>query len=215
MPTPQEQAAEGPADGGHGAAEPAAALAGDAPATRAAPAGAGQPAPRPRNRAATTSLIAGILGITGVGAVLGVGFGVFGLAHAGRLGGRLRCWLGIVLSLLWLGGLVYVVPHVIKAADPGCTAFKEKALTRYNTAIGDLNRKAGRITVQADLGSAITSLRAAAGQSQRVPSRTALRDLAAELASARTDAGAGQVPGSVMRALNHDAAVADSACGTI
>jgi hypothetical protein len=197
----------GPGDAGAGPAD-------------AGPAGGGLPdagpaSARPRNRAATTSLIAGILGVTGVGAILGVGFGVFGLAHAGRLGGRVRCWVGIVLSLLWLAGLVYVVPYVIKAADPGCTAFKEKALPRYNTAIGDLNRKAGRITVQGDLGRAITGLRAAAGDSDSEQPRAALRNLAGELATARTDAGSGQVPGSVMQALNHDAAVADNACGTI
>ncbi len=213
-----------PTDSGGGDAEPgdsgaglAAALCADVPAgdTGVSPPGVGQRAPRPRNRAATTSLIAGILGVTGLGAVLGVGFGVFGLAHAGRLGGRVRCWVGIVLSLLWLGGFVYVVPYVIKAADPGCTAFKEKALPRYDTAIGDLNRKAGRITAQADLGSAITSLRAAAGDSQSEQPRAALQNLAGELARARADTGSGQVPGSVMQALNHDAVVADNACGTI
>jgi hypothetical protein len=218
MATPREQAAEGPADGGPGAAEPAAAVAGEPSAAVAgepSAAVAGEPAPRRRNRSATTSLIAGILGVTGLGAVLGVGFGVFGLAHARRLGGRVRCWVGIVLSLLWLGGFAYVVPYVIKAADPGCTAFKEKVLPRYNTAIGDLNRKAGRITAETDLGAAIASLRAAAGDSQSEQPRAALRNLAGELARARTDAGAGQVPGSVMQALNHDADAADNACGTI
>jgi hypothetical protein len=206
-----------PGDGADGDGEPAAALCVDVPAadTEVSPPGAGQRAPRPRNRAATTSLIAGILGVTGLGAVLGVGFGVYGLAHAGRLGGRARCWAGIVLSLLWLGGFVYVAPYVIKAADPGCTAFKEKALPRYDAAIGDLNRKAGRITVETDLGIAITSLRAAASDSHREQPRAALQNLAGELARARTDAGSGQVPGSVMQALNHDAVVADNACGTI
>jgi hypothetical protein len=207
----------GDAEPGDGGAGLAAALCADAPAgdTEVSPSGAGQRAPRPRNRAATTSLIAGILGVTGVGAILGVGFGLFGLAHAGRLGGRVRCWVGIVLSLLWLGGIVYVAPYVIKAADPGCTAFKEKALPRYDTAIGDLNRQAGRITAQADLGRAITSLRAAAGDSQSEQPRAALQNLAGELARARADTGSGQVPGSVMQALNHDAVVADNACGTI
>jgi hypothetical protein len=176
---------------------------------------AGQPPSRRRNRSATTSLIAGILGVTGLGAVLGIGFGMFGLAHAGRLGGRVRCWVGIVLSLLWLGGLAYVVPHVIKAADPGCTAYKEKALPRYNTAIEDFNHKAAPARTAADLGSAIASLRAAVAESRTQQPRTALRELVGQLARARADAHSGQVPGSVMLALNHDATAADNACGTI
>jgi hypothetical protein len=228
MPASPEQAAEGPADAGHGPAEPAAAVAGDEPTGAgppaagllsagrhpAGPAPAGKAAPR-RNRAATVSLLAGILGITGLGAVLGVGFGVVGLAHAARLGGRVRCWVGITLSLLWLGGIGYVVPHVIKAADPGCTAFKERALPRYNTAIGDFDRTADTAKTTSDLGRAIASLRVAAGESGSQQPRAALASLAGQLARARADASSGQVPGSVMQALNHDAAVADNACGTI
>jgi hypothetical protein len=193
MATSQEQAAEG-----HSVATPA-------------------PGAADGNRFATASLVSGILGITGIGIAAGIVFGILGLdrSRRRRVSGRLRCWIGIIASLAWAGLFVYVVPHVIKAADPGCSAFKESALARYDRAIEDFDARTDGPQATADLNRAIEGVRAAADKSRNATSRAALRKLSLQLSHVRSDAAKGQVPGSVMQALNHDANVADSACGTL
>jgi hypothetical protein len=174
----------------------------------------GEP-PQP-NRAATASLVAGILGVTGLGILLGLGFGVAGVARSRTAHtGRTRAWIGIVLSLLWAGGFAYVAPHVIKAADPGCTYFKEKVLPHYNTAIVDLNTRAGSNKTTSDLATAVAGLATAAGKSRNRQASNALRALTTQLKTASNDQIGGQIPSSVMSTLNHDAVMADNACGTI
>jgi hypothetical protein len=189
-----------------------------APESPAGPAAAAdQPQSRPQpNRAATTSLIAGILGVTAIGAVLGLVFGAIGLARSRRVRtGKVRASTGIVLSLLWAGAFAYVAPHVIKAADPGCTAFKEKVLPHYNQAIEDLDTRATSNKTTADLATAVAGLASAAAQSKNPQARNALRALTRQLRTASNDQIGGQIPASVMVTLNHDAVAADNACGTI
>jgi hypothetical protein len=241
MPTPAEQAADGPATGGHGVAEEADPSLDDTnPLPRTTvPAPEPQPEPQPEppqdrtataapppapapdeplqsNRAATASLIAGILGVTGLGILFGLGFGVAGLARSGTARtGQARAWTGIVLSLLWAGGFAYVAPHIIKAADPGCAYFKERVLPHYNTAIVDLNTRAGSNKTTSDLATAVARLAAAAAKSKNPEARTALHALTTQLKIASNDQIGGQIPSSVMSTLNHDAVTADNACGTI
>jgi hypothetical protein len=232
MPTPQEQAADGPAADGQGIAEApagpvldrpgilpsAAPPAAEAtlPAAEATLPAAEGPLRRERNRAATASLIAGLLGATGLGALAGLGFGAVGLARARKVHtGKVRCWTGIVLSLLWVGAIVYVTPHAVKAADPGCVAFKEKVLPHYNKAIDDLDNRANATRTTADLQAAVAGLVQAAATSKNAQARDALRALTAQLRTASADQISGEIPVSVMRTLNHDAVVADNACGTI
>jgi hypothetical protein len=165
---------------------------------------------------ATSALISGILGITGIGIVLGICFGLLGLRRSGQgRGGKVRCWIGIVTALMWAGAFSYVAPHVIKAADPGCTAFKESALSHYNKAVEDFGDRTGSAKTADDLSQAITYLRAAATKSKNTESRKALNNLAAQLSRARADENSGYIPASVVFALNHDAAEADNACGTL
>jgi hypothetical protein len=195
-------------------------LPGEAPAAAGPPGpsrGETEASPRPeRNRAATTSLVAGILGATGLGALLGLGFGAVGLARARTIRtGKVRCWTGIVLSLLWVGTIVYVTPHAVKAADPGCTAFKEKVLPYYNKGIEDLDSRVSATRTTADLQATVAGLSAATAKSKNAAARAALRALTAQLKTASADQISGEIPSSVMRTLNHDAVVADNACGTI
>lgn|SRR5487761_413911 len=219
MPSPKEQAVEGPGAAGRGAAEPSAISAGRERPGEPLPNGPdvvtpGHEQARP-NGAATTSLVAGILGFTGVGVIAGIAFGMLGLARSRRRrSGKVRSWMGIVAALLWAAGLTYVVPHVIKAADPGCADYKARALPQYNRAIDDLGARAATSKVTADLKSAIAYLGAAASKSRNAESRTALEKLTAQLRTVLADEASDQVPGSVMPALNNDAAAADSACGT-
>jgi hypothetical protein len=197
MPTPQEQ-------------EQAA----EEPAAVSAPPPAAEPARQ--NRPATAALVAGILGVTGIGVLLGLGLGAAGLARARTAGtGKVRSWIGIALSLLWAGAFVYVAPHVVKAADPGCTYFKEKALPHYDSAIVDLDTRASSNKTTADLATAVAGLKSAAAKSENSPAQAALRTLTAQLEKASNDQIAGQIPSSVMRTLNHDAVLADNACGTL
>jgi hypothetical protein len=116
---------------------------------------------------------------------------------------------------MWAGAFIYVAPHVIRAADPGCTAFKESALTHYNEAIEDFGNRTSSAKTAADLTSAINYLRSAATKSKNAESRRALNKLAAQLTTARADENSGHIPASAILALNHDAAEADNACGTL
>jgi hypothetical protein len=214
MPIPKEQAAEGSPEADQAIAEPSADQ-GPADGSHAQPEASAQEQATP-NRFATASLVAGILGVTGLGIVLGIAFGILGLARSKRCGsGKVRCWAGITASLLWAGAFIYVAPHVVKAADPGCTAYKERALTHYDRAIEDFGTRVSNTKTTADLNSAIADLRAAAAKSRNAESKSALSNLTVQLRKALADENSGQVPGSVMRALNHDASVADSACGTL
>jgi hypothetical protein len=225
MPTPKEQATEGspadpavagppagPASGEFTAGVPA----GDAEVAEPAAAPASGPLAGGSNGWATGALVSGILGMTGIGAVLGICFGVLGLRRSRRGSrGAVRSWAGIVMSFIWAGAFIYVAPHVIKAADPGCTAFKESALTHYNKAIEDFGDRTGSTKTAADLSRAISYLRAAAAKSKNAESRKALNNLVTQLARARADENSGHIPASVILALNHDAAETDNACGTL
>jgi hypothetical protein len=209
MPTPQEQAAEGSVAGGHGVAEASA----DPSLDDTGPA---DPPHRQPNRAATTSLVAGILGITAIGALLGLIFGAIGLARSRSVhAGKVRSWIGISLSVLWVGAFAYVAPYIVKAADPGCTVFKETVLPHYNQAIEDLGTRATSNKTTADLATAVAGLASAAAKSQNTQARNALRALTRQLSTASNDQIEGQIPASVMVTLNHDAVAADNACGTI
>jgi hypothetical protein len=193
----------------------------DAPSAPADPTGSPEPVAqgeraRP-NGFATTALVCGILGVTGVGIVLALVYGVLGLVRArSRRSGKLRCWLGIVAALAWAVPWVYLTAHAVKAADPGCTAYKGPALTRYNRAIEVFDSRQNSAKIVADFNLAISSLRSAADQSQSPASKAALSTLTRQLGRALADEEAGQVPpASVMRALNRDVAQADTACGTL
>jgi hypothetical protein len=204
MPSSQEQTAEVPGAAPQGAAE----------SQTNRPDVPGREQGRP-NGAATASFVAGIFGFTGVGSVAAIAFGILGLSRSRqRQNGKARCWIGIVAALLWTGGIIYVVPHVVKAADPGCTAYKQMALPYYNKAIDDLGARAGSLTATAELRTAVTALSGAAAKSGNAEAKSALARLTSQLRNALAIEASGQVPRSVTQALNRDATLADAACGT-
>ncbi|HEY1918014.1 MAG TPA: DUF4190 domain-containing protein [Streptosporangiaceae bacterium] len=172
--------------------------------------------PQP-NGFATAALVCGILGVTGLGIVLALSFGVAGLVRARRRrSGKVRCWAGIAAALLWAVPWVFLGVHAIKAADPGCTTYKGPALIRYNRAIEAFDSRQNSARVVADFKIAITALRSAADQSQGPAAHSALGTLTRQLGKALADEESGQVPPAlVMRTLNHDVAQADAACGTL
>jgi hypothetical protein len=176
-----------------------------------------------RNWLATAALICGILGGALLTIPAGLVLGVLGLRRArqaretGRPGaGRVRCWLAIALSLAWAGAVGYLLPHLIRAADPGCEAYKDNALTSYNRVVADVNNGAGRAVLARDLTAAVRQTGRAARDSQDPVAARSLTALSSGLQTMLSDIQAGRmVPRQVLLTLNKDTDTADGACGTV
>ena len=178
----------------------------------------GQPAPGARgNWAATAALVCGILGVVLATIPAGLILGVLGLRRARQTGrGRVRCWLAIALTLGWAAAAAYLLPHLIRAADPGCVAYKGTALTAYNRVVDDVNDGAPRAALRRDAAAAIREIDRARGDSKNADASRSLAALSRGLRTMVTDveAGAG-VPRDVLQTLNHETGLTDGACGTV
>ncbi len=171
-----------------------------------------EPQPKRGNGFATTSLVFGILPAP----LFGIGFGIAGLVRSrSNHQGKIRSWFGIALSLLWVALGIYLVPHIVKLADPGCTSFKGTALDAYNKTINDLNTHASQRTITTDINVAISDINAAEAKSQNATAKSALGALSGQLVTVRADVARGNVPGSVIQTLNTLGDAADTACGTL
>jgi hypothetical protein len=176
-----------------------------------------------RNWLATAALICGILGGALITIPAGLVLGVLGLRRARQAreagqpsAGRVRCWLAIALSLAWAGAVGYLLPHLIRAADPGCEAYKDNALTSYNRVVADVNNGAGRAVLARDLAAAVRQTGRAARDSQDPVAARSLTALSSGLQTMRSDIQAGRiVPRQVLLTLNKDTDTADDACGTV
>ena len=187
----------------------------------------GAPGPAPaagrRNWLATAALGCGILGGLLITIPAGLVLGVLGLRRAsqareaGRPGtGRVRCWLAIALSLAWAGAVGYLLPHLIRAADPGCEAYKDNVLTSYNRVVADVNNGADRAVLARDLTTAVRQTSRAARDSQNPVAARSLTALSSGLQTMLGDVQAGRiVPRQVLLTLNKDTDTADDACGTV
>jgi len=169
------------------------------------------------NGFATASLALGAAGVTLITVVPGVVFGILGLRRAaGRGSGRLRSWLGIGLAVFWAAAGLYLVPHLVRAADPGCAAYKGTALTAYNRVISDFSGSHAAPNLTADVSRATGELEAAADQSRDPAAAGALAGLSQDLRTVLGELHSGAVvPRRAMQALNRDAARTDAACGTL
>ncbi len=169
------------------------------------------------NGFATAALALGAAGVTLITVVPGVVFGILGLRRAAERGsGRVRSWLGIGLSLLWAVAGLYLVPHLARAADPGCASYKGTALTAYNRVISDFGGSHAAPKLTADVSRAVSALEAAADQSRNPATTRALSDLTQDLRTVLGELrGGGVVPAPAIQALNRDAARTDAACGTV
>jgi hypothetical protein len=229
MPSSAERAGGKPAgDPGAPGGDPGAPAGAD-PARPAAPGPA--PAARPGHGLATACLVAGIAGFTLVTIVPALLCGVLGLRQASRAGprgagaGQVRCWAGIGLALIWAVTGIYLAPRLVRAADPGCAAYKGTALTAYNRVISDLGgpgenpagaRSGDGSKIMTDLPRAITALNTAAARSHSATTKRDLSRLTTQLRQVLADIRAGTVvPATALTALNADAARADTACGTL
>ena len=188
----------------------------DGDSARAGDSQASQQHRRPGAGFATAAVALGAAGFSLVTIVPGVVFGIVGLRRAAAGGpGRVRSWLGIGLSAVWAAAGIYALPHLIRAADPGCTAYKGAGLTAYNKVIADLaGQRPGSLT--ADITGAIAGLRTAAGKASSAATARDLTELTGQLRAVLGDIRTGTVvPGAALDTLNRDSARADSACGTL
>ena len=175
------------------------------------------PAPRSRTLLATSALAAGLAGISVVTIIPALVLGALGLRRAASTGrGAVRCWLGIGSALVWAALAVYLTPHLVRAADPGCTVYKGPGLTAYGKVIADFNAAGPRTGLARDLTVATSRFQDAAARSADPAAARALTGLAAGLRTVTSDVRARMsVPAAQLRALNRAAARADQACGTI
>ena len=175
------------------------------------------PGRRRGNWPATAALICGILGGALVTIPAALVLGVLGLRRAGQSGrGRARCWLAIALTLAWAGAVGYLLPHLVRAADPGCEVYKSNGLTSYNRVAADVNNGADGTVLARDLTAAVRQTGRAARDSHNPAAARSLATLSSGLHTMLSDIQAGRpVPRQVMLALNRDTDIADDACGTV
>jgi hypothetical protein len=132
-----------------------------------------------------------------------------------RAVGRVRCWAGIACCLLWAGAGGYLLPHLIRAADPGCTGYKGPALAAYNKVIDDLDGDRPS-ALPGDINGAVSALNAAALRSRDTTAARDLNRLVSGLRAVLGDVRAKRlVRAPELAALNKDTAGADAACGTL
>jgi hypothetical protein len=124
--------------------------------------------------------------------------------------------LGVAAAALVAAVGAYLVPHLVRAADPGCVAYKGSGLDAYRAAAADLNEGRPAVKLTADGTRAVAALRAAAGESRNLAVSRGLSALAGDLAALLGDVRTGgTVPGPAVAALNRAAARVDTACGTL
>lgn len=180
-------------------------------------AGDGRAGARARNWPATASVLTGLCGFTVVTILPGLVLGILGLRRSVRAGrGLARSWLGIGASLAWAAVAAFLIPHLLRAADPGCTAYKGPGLTAYGKVIADFNAAGPRTGLARDLSVAAGRFRAAAALSGSPAARQALSGLAGDLQTVlsgiqhRTGVSAKE-----LATLNKAAVRADRVCGTL
>lgn len=175
------------------------------------------PAPDGANWPATAALACGILGAALITIPAGLLLAAVGF-HRTRRGSRglVRCWAAVILSLAWAGAAGYLVPHLIRAADPGCVAYKNTALTAYNRVAADVSNGVNRARLARDLAAAIASVGEARSDTRSAAASRPLAALSGELRTMRADVRAGRVvPRELLLSLNQETRAADIACGTV
>ena len=118
--------------------------------------------------------------------------------------------------LAWAGAAAYLVPDLLRAADPGCVAYKNTALTAYNRVADDVRDGRSRAQLARDLAAAITSIGSAAADSRSAATTQSLAALSGDLRAMRADVRADRdVPRALLLSLNRETRAADAACGTV
>ena len=168
--------------------------------------------PKGSNGFAVAGLVFGILPTP----LFGLIFSIVGLVRAKAAGGagRAMAIVGLILSIIWAGVItavtVAVIPHAVKAADPGCLA-ADTAIARIDS---KMNTDTGNPTaLKADLQDAVTSLNAAAAKSNRAETRRAISAMAADFQQLVQAMDSGNLPADFETKIEADGAAVDTACG--
>lgn len=168
------------------------------------------------NGFAVASLITGILPLPPLGLI----FGFLGLSQAKKIGGTGKgmAIIGIVLSILWIGGIAAITPSLIdtgkkvaKAVDPGCvsaTNLSVDAASKMRADSSDLG------ALKTDLSDIVTGLKDAAGKSKNGTASTAITKLAGDYQELLDDLNNTTAPSADLQSrLTTDGRAVDTACG--
>ncbi|MCM2426271.1 DUF4190 domain-containing protein [Streptomyces sp. RKAG337] len=167
--------------------------------------------PPTSNGFAVASLVLGIIG----GTVLSLILGVVGLRRARNGGpGKVMSWFGIGLSIAWIVPIAYLLPHLVKASDPGCRAVQATLKTYSPAAIkGDRNDLP---KFRADISAMTEQFSVAAEKSDDAKTRTAITKYAQDYQE-MVDAldGKHALDLELGTRIDEDGKALDSACGAI
>lgn len=173
------------------------------------------PQPTGGNGFAVVSLITGILPLP----LFGLIFGFLGLSKAKKVGtGKAMAWIGIILSILWIGGIAIITPSLIdtgkkavKAIDPGCvsaTSLSQSAVTKLTA--DQTNPDA----LKTDLQDIINGLNDSASKSQNSAAKAAITKFSGDFQELLTDLNSGTAPSADLQTrLTTDGNAVDAACG--
>jgi hypothetical protein len=167
------------------------------------------PVPAKRtNGWAITGLVFSIIG----GILFGLIFGVIGLVKSKTYrSGKVMSVIAIVLSLVWIAPVAYVVPHLIKAADPGCISANANVSKLNDKMAADVADPQAEV---ADLQGLIKELNSAAAKSKNATARDAMTRLANDFQEMLDGALAGNAPSAAMvTRIDADGKAVDKACG--
>lgn len=169
--------------------------------------------PPTSNGFAVASLVLGLIG----GTVLSLIFGVVGLRRARNGGpGKVMSWFGIGLSIVWMVPLAYLIPHLLKASDPGCKAVQATLKTYSPAVLGADQDPSHPAKFQADMATMAKQFRAAADKSQDAKARTAITNYARDYQEMADVIGGDQeLDPRLGGRIDEDGKALDSACGSI
>jgi len=103
-----------------------------------------------------------------------------------------------------------VIPHAVKAADPGCI----KAESAAQAFASKMNADAGNPTaMKGDLQSTITALNGAAAETKSSATRQAITKLVADLQQLLQAMDTGNLPPDFETTVANDGAALDTSCG--
>lgn len=168
--------------------------------------------PKTSNGFAVAGLIFGILPTP----LFGLIFSIVGLvkSKAAAGAGRAMAIVGLVLSIVWIGGYtalgIAIAPRAVKAADPGCVA----AESAFQSIDSKMAADAGNPTAfKADLQEAITALNDASKKTKSAETKQAVDKLAADFQQLLQAMDTGNLPADFETTVTNDGQAVDTACG--
>ena len=167
-------------------------------------------APKTSNGFAVTSLVTGIIALWPLGLI----FGILGLLRAKKVSkGKVMSYVGIVLSVAYLGVTIWVAPHIAKALDPGCQG-AIKVQRDYPDSKVNKDAATDPAKFGADLQGELKGLTDAANKAKNATAKKTMQDEVADLTSMLGSLSSGQAPDATVAAKSSaDEDAITKACG--